>query len=443
VSRACALAAALLASAPLQASATPAPARSGAPISSHAMVHTCCTPAAMKERIFAEAKAMGARFIRVDVELSGIFPSEGDPGDDAGWERLDEVTELSRRHRLPVLGIVMSPPAWMSLDDAAEFGRMAGEVAERARGTVTRWEIVNEPDGSWAFQGTPEQYARMLRAAYDAIGKRVPEAQVAMGGVMTPADPAWIERVLATPGADAARAFDIANVHLRGHARWLPGQLAGWRELLARHGFAGPVWVTEHGYPGDPAYQSDPVFQGGEAGQAAFLTESVLALAEAGADEVFVTLRDNLDGGFASEGVTSIAEQSPYPARRKPAFAAMRRLVDRWDELTAARAEQRSHEAAMAQASAQAAAADLNVRAQRALARTARAKLSRLRARHRSAVRPGARERLRRRVREATRALRDRQSGVGWARASAFDYRLRAELHRTRAAQLAAFVAGG
>jgi hypothetical protein len=97
----------------------------------------------------------------------------------------------------------------------------------------------------------------------------------------------------------------------------------------------------------------------------------------------------------------------------------------------------------MAKASGQAAAADLNVRAQRALALAARAKLSRLRARHRSAVRPGARERLRRRVGEATRTLRDRRSGVGWARASAFDYRLRAELHRTRAAQLAAFVAGG
>jgi hypothetical protein len=407
------------------------------------MVHTCCTPAAMKERIFAESKAMGARFIRVDVELSGIFRSEGDPGEEAGWERLDAVMELSRRHQLPVLGIVMSPPGWMSLDDAEEFGRMAGEVAARARDTITRWEIVNEPDGWWAFDGTPEQYAGMLRAAYDAIGERAPEAEVAMGGVMTPGDSAWIERVLATPGADAADAFDIANVHLRGHARWLPGQLAAWRELLARHGFDGPVWVTEHGYPADPAYQSDPLFTGGEAAQAAFLTESVLSLAEAGADEVFVTLRDNLDGGFASEGVTSIAEQAPHQARRKPAFAAVRRLVDRWDELTAARAEQRRYEAAMAQASAQAAAADLNVRAQRALARAARAKLSRLRARHRRAVLPSARERLRRQVLEATRALRDRRSGVGWARASAFDYRVRAELHRREAAALAAFVVGG
>jgi hypothetical protein len=428
------------AAAPSPALAVSPPARPGAPISSHAMVHTCCTPSAVKERIFAESKAMGARFIRVDVELGGIFESEGG---EPGWERLDEVMELSRRHQLPVLGIVLSPPAWMSLNDEQEFGRMAAEVAARARDTIVRWEILNEPDGSWAFEGTPEQYAWMLRAAYDAIGERVPEAQVAMGGVMTPEDPAWIERVLATPGAGAARAFDIANVHLRGHARRLPGQLTAWRERLAAHGFHGPVWVTEHGYPADPAYQSDPLYQGGEAAQAAFLTESVLSLAEAGADEVFVTLRDNLDGGFASEGVTTIAEQAPHRATRKPSFAAIRRLVDRWDELIAARAEQRRAEAAMAQALGQAAAADLNVLAQRALAMAARAKLSGLRARHRRALRPGPRARLRRKVGEATRIMRDRRGGVGWARASAFDYRVRAELHRRRALELAAFVAGG
>ena len=80
--------AALLAWAPAAAAAPP-PARPGAPVSAHAMVHTCCTPPAMKERIFAEAKAMGARFIRVDVELSGIFggPRRTTPD----WTRLDEV----------------------------------------------------------------------------------------------------------------------------------------------------------------------------------------------------------------------------------------------------------------------------------------------------------------------------------------------------------------
>src|ERR671922_172323 len=81
---------------PAAARAAEPPVRPGAPISSHAMLHTCCTPPAMKERLFAESKAMGARFIRVDVELAGIFDGDAEPD----WERLDEVLELSRRYEL-------------------------------------------------------------------------------------------------------------------------------------------------------------------------------------------------------------------------------------------------------------------------------------------------------------------------------------------------------
>jgi hypothetical protein len=411
------------------------PVRPGAPISSHAMLHTCCTPPAMKERLFAESKAMGARFIRVDVELAGIF----DAGDDPDWDRLDEVVELSRRHRLPVLGIVMRPPGGTSPE---EFGRLAGEVASHARDTIVRWEILNEPDGAWAFDGTPEDYARMLRAAYDAIGARVPEATVAMGGVMTPRDPTWIERVFAAPGADAAHAFDVANLHLRGNLAWLPAELASWRDLLRRHGFHGPVWVTEHGYPADPAYQTDPGFLGGDPAQAAYLTESLLGLAEAGADEVFVTLRDNLDGRFASEGLVTLGDGPDYPARRKASFAAVRRLVDRWPELVALRAGQRRAEEAARRDGELAAAVDLDVKARRAVALRARVALASLRAAF-GATRPGPdRIRLRRRLDRARLRLRRRRTEVEWSRALAGYYRLRAALHAQHGLELANRVAG-
>jgi hypothetical protein len=450
---ACAIVGAALLATPAAAAAPPA--RPGAPVSSHAMLHTCCTPAAMKERLFAESKAMGARFIRVDVELHAMFEAGGRSADDPSWERLDEVLELSRRYELPVLGIVMSPPTWLSScpeagtaavrcapHDMAEFGRLAGEVAAHARETITRWEIVNEPDGAWAFEGTPEEYARMLRAAYDAIGERVPEAEVAMGGIMTPQDPGWIERVLATPGADAAHAFDIANLHLRGPAGGLPSRLAAWRELLGRRGFRGPVWVTEHGYPGDPAYQWDPVFQGGEPAQAAYLTESVLALAEAGAAEVFVTLRDNLDGPFASEGAVALDGGPQYLARRKPAFAALRRLVDRWDELTAARAEQRRAEESARQEGERADAVEREAHARRALVRAARTELIILRARYRRPRAARARARLARQVSRARLRLRRRQNEVEWTKALAGYHRVRAALHAQHARELADLVAG-
>jgi hypothetical protein len=334
-----------------------APAAPEPPISSHAQVYTCCTPPAFKERLFAESKAMGAQFIRVDVEMGPIFAPFGPKAAQPDWSGLDEVMELSRRHHLPVLGLIREVPGYLTScperwpdsgrcppTDPAQFGALAGEIAAHARGTIDDWEILNEPDGEWAFEGTAEDYARMLSAAYDRIKAKAPGATVVLGGIMRPQDQAWIERVFATPGADAAHSFDVANLHLRGGVADAARRVGEWRALLARHGFSGPLWVTELGYPSDPALQDEPGYTTGEDGQAAFFTDSVLALAEAGAAQVFVSLRDSGDGVYASEGVAHIDETPGYAVRRKPAFEAMRRLSDDWDQIVAWRSSQRWHE---------------------------------------------------------------------------------------------------
>src|SRR5215210_2335406 len=311
-----------------------------APISAHAMVHTCCTSDAMKERIFAEAEAMGAEYIRVDIETDALFEEPGGEAlDEPDWSRLDELIELARDHHLKMLGLLLGSPG-----DPAAFGGMAGEIAEHARNAVRDWEILNEPDGAWAFEGTPEQYAAMLSAAHDEIKARVPEARIVFGGLQRPRDPAWLERVFATPGADALHKFDVANVHLRGPVELVVRRYREFRESLAARGFNGPLWVTEHGYPADPAYQDDPRFAGGDGAQAAYLTQSLVDLGEAGAEQVFVTLRDNLEGAYASEGLVHIDEAAGNAVYRRPAFAAVRRLVNDWGQVMSWRHEQRESE---------------------------------------------------------------------------------------------------
>jgi hypothetical protein len=396
------------------------------PVASHAMVHTCCLPYELKERIFAESKALGASFIRVDFELAEIF---GETPGEPDWTRVDQVLELSRRYELPVLGIVLDTPAAISTcperapdsgrcaaSDAAAYGQLAAELAAHARGTVSHWEIINEPDGAWAFEGSPEQYAHMLGASYDAIKARVPEARVAMGGVMTPWVDDWVNRVFATPGAGAAHKFDIANIHLRGPADGLPKGMGRWRASLERHGIARPLWVTEHGYSADPAYQTDPAFTGGEAEQAAYLERSLLRMAEAGAERIFVTLRDMGDADYAAEGVTRIDENPPYESHRRPAFDAVRRFVERWPSIPEWRALQRSHERGSQVAGALAGKAELRVlslsrmrtqalaamRAERRRLRRARA--AAVRCRRRDSCRARTSRRLRRLV--ARRAVR-------------------------------------
>ena len=322
------------------------------------MVHTCCTPEAMKERIFDEAEEVGAEFVRVDVEMGAIFEGPGgQKRDHPDWKQLDEVLALALEHDVRVLGVLLGPPASISTcperwpdagrcpaADTQEFGRLAGEIAEHAKETIQHWEVVNEPDGDWAFEGTPEQYAAMLSAAHDGIKARVPDAQVVFGGVMRPHEPSWLERVFATPGADAIHKFDIANVHLRGPVAAVVRRYSEFRASLGARGFTGPLWVTEHGYPADPAYQLDPAFTGGDAAQAGYLTQSLVGLGEAGAEQVFVTLRDNLEGEYASEGLVHIDAAADAVATRRASFAAVSRLATNWDQVMAWRREQRENE---------------------------------------------------------------------------------------------------
>jgi hypothetical protein len=154
---------------------------------------------------------------------------------------------------------------------------------------------------------------------------------------MSPWDTAWLNAVFTTPGYGAAHTFDVANVHLRDTLANLPGEVTAWHRYFTFFGDGTlPLWVTETGYPSDPAYQYDASFRGsdsasGQAAQAAFLAKSLPSLVVAGAARVFVTERDDLAGQFASEGllgghVTDGDESNPNPIP-KPAYATFQQLV--------------------------------------------------------------------------------------------------------------------
>jgi hypothetical protein len=299
-------------------------------------------PYIFKQAMFSQAAALGVSEIRVDVDLSAIFPSAGQ----ADWSSLDDYLRLARAYRLQVLANITATPAWLAscppgappeasyrcgTDDAARYGALAGQVVAHSGGTIGDWEIVNEPDAPRSFLGSPAQYARMLSASYDAIHQADPQARVLIGGIGSGSSKAWLDRVFATPGANAIHKFDVANVHLRTPLAALAPGIHGWIEYFASKGFHGPLWVTEHGYPSDPAYQTDPSYRSGAQAQADYLTASIPALLRAGAAKVFVTERDNGSGGDASEGllggnVADPPSASPMPVRR-PAFFAVQSLA--------------------------------------------------------------------------------------------------------------------
>ena len=301
------------------------------PVSSHAMVHSCCMDKSVKHLLFAESERMRATYIRVDVELHGIYGGAREHHRD--WSKLRETLAVARQHpRVKVLGILVGTPLdlaepcdrdrwWCPPSDPARYARLAAEVVRRARGTIDTWELQNEP---CLYTGVgAERYAAMLRATYRAVKRAHPAARLVIGDPVAGCDSTrWLERVLTL----APRSFDIANLHLRGRLRHVRGELRRWRAVYARHGRGrAPVWVTEFGYSSTNDCQPDPRYRGGERAQARYLRDGLDGLTGGRAAQVFVTLRDNLDGCWLSEGLASIALQPPYATRHKPAFGTVRR----------------------------------------------------------------------------------------------------------------------
>lgn len=334
----------------LALAAAPARADLGGPYGMHSLLQLNST-FAMKQAMFAAAAGAQAAEIRVDASLGAL----NNPWISAAmWHGLDEYEWLSYTYHVPVLldlnasnDIALEscpagadPSTGVCGIDPTKLDGYYAEVAavvRHVRGFFDDFEIVNEPDGWWAFEGTPQQYAGMLATAYRAVHDNDPNGRVLLGGIMSPSDTSWLTSVFTTPGFDAAQSFDIANVHLRDTVSDLPGDIAAWKRYFAFFGDGQlPLWVTETGYPADPTYQFDPSFRGtdtasGEAAQAAFITAALPALIQAGAARVFVTERDDLAGPYASEGllggaVTDADQNAPNPVPR-PAYSAFAALV--------------------------------------------------------------------------------------------------------------------
>jgi hypothetical protein len=310
-------------------------------IGAHSMLQLN-SPYGFMQDMFAEAAGMHASAIRLDVAPALVFAEPSAPPDFAG---LDHVMAISEEYHLRVVGDLFTVPWWIATcpsatsqpvrcgtDDLADYRSMIAQIVAHADPVIRDWEIWNEPDTADFFDGTPQQYAQMLRVAHDAIKAIDPQANVLLGGVSGVSGMNWLAQVFAVPAADSEHAFDIANIHERGNLGGLAGDITSWKHFLAGYGFSGPLWVTEHGYPSDPPFQYDPAYASGAPSQGAFLVASIPTLLDAGAEAVFVTERDNLGGEFASEGVLGgdvldppVADPQPI---EKPAYAAVRSIAD-------------------------------------------------------------------------------------------------------------------
>jgi len=232
---------------------------------------------------------------------------------------------------------------------------------------VRVWEAWNEPDLAQFWEGSVEDYARLLQVTYLAVKAADPDARVMIGGLayINPEQNDWLERILAVLARDPGRTangwyFDIAAVHSYSSAPRSGYVVARARSTLARYGLDKPVWLNESGvpvwddYPGPTWTANDPgarQYRSTMQQQAAYVVQSTAFAWAAGADVVFIhQLYDdcgNQSGGtdfapdsgqsgdayglFRNTGAEGCFTQHPQPGTARPAAAAftlMARIFD-------------------------------------------------------------------------------------------------------------------
>jgi hypothetical protein len=250
-----------------------------------------------------------------------------------------------------VIAIVKHTPAWategtpgiglprgldLPVDDpanlwAAFMARLAVYYGERG---VSRFIIWNEPDipaGAYGyeFEGTVDDYARLLSVAYRAVNDVAPGAEIIVAGTtywhdVNARQPLYLERLLTALGSLPGAAgngyfFDALALHIYFRADTVYTITHTYADLLASHGLADKqLWIVEtNASPNlDPLWPvTRPQYQITLDQQADFLIQAAALGLAAGADRigVYKFFDWTLPAGAESFGLIR-ADESQRPA---------------------------------------------------------------------------------------------------------------------------------
>lgn len=162
---------------------------------------------------------------------------------------------------------------------------------------VRVWEIWNEPDLAFFWDGTPQEYARLLKVAYMAAKQADPQARVMFGGLVYFEEDAFLEIVLREFDRDPLAAaysyfHDIVAVHNYFHSWSSWWYVYRTEETLGRRGLHKEIWLNESGvpawddYPG-PNWDPYSAYRGTKSETADFIIQSAFYATFAGADALF------------------------------------------------------------------------------------------------------------------------------------------------------------
>jgi len=188
---------------------------------------------------------------------------------------------------------------------------------------IKYWEILNEPEFNEGdlvfFQGTANDYYKILKNSYQAIKAADENSKVVLAGMASTwetSEEFW-QKVFAK---DSKLYFDIGNMHSitsqnpSFNARY-------YKNLLAQNNINKPFWVTEVQLDMDDGLEAEEA----EREQAADLVRGYVKAFKAGAKKIYYTI-------YEADAGSNFAESALlFNGNKKPLYYALETLIDKVD----------------------------------------------------------------------------------------------------------------
>ncbi|MGB8403764.1 MAG: cellulase family glycosylhydrolase, partial [Mycobacterium sp.] len=226
----------------------------------------------------SEIKSLGVTDIRIGIPWVAIQPTSTT----YDWSTMDNIVKTASSMGLQITGDITENPSWdgtvlAGAPNPTAYANFAAAVAQRYAGTITSYEIWNEPNGLPFFAPvSPAAYTAVLKAAYTAIKAVNPSATVIAGALGAAGNFPGVSMTASSflagmYAAGAAGYFDALSYHPYGNGVPLSAgadvnnsalqQVTALYALMTANGDAAKkIWATEFGAattPGTGASQPE------------------------------------------------------------------------------------------------------------------------------------------------------------------------------------------
>jgi hypothetical protein len=217
-----------------------------------------------------EANAAGAGWSRIFLRWDVVQP--GGPSDWKPANVPDTFLDAEIASGREIVAVLIGTPTWATDSGTStavppiEFwGDFVSKIATQYKGRIKHWVIWHQPDVSdptspnYTWDGTAEDYYRLLKEAYFKIKAVDPEMEVHLAGLtytwdQAQGNPQYLARLLdiieADPQAvEANYFFDVVTYHRYYDPRQILAMITAVRSTLESYGLDKPIWLNETNAP--------------------------------------------------------------------------------------------------------------------------------------------------------------------------------------------------